>query len=83
MIDTDYDTLRMAILHQAVKDYQTALKKKDAAKCAAFVRWFRSDWGQTLSGDNGELIIRECKTRVATTKRPNRLANKVRKERGQ
>lgn len=77
----DYERLRVAILHQAVKDYQTALKTKNAAQCSALVRWFRSDWGQMLSGDTGELIIAECKKRAAETKRPNRLANKVERKR--
>ena len=83
MTDIDYDTLRMAILQQAVKDYQTAINKNRTGESTALARWFMSDWGQALSGDKGELIIRECETRVVTTIRPNRLANKVRKERRQ
>ena len=76
-----WDNLRLAILHQAVKDYQTALRRKDRAQCSAMVRWFRSDWAQWLSGDQGEQIIAECKRRVASTDRPNRLANKVERKR--
>jgi hypothetical protein len=73
----DYESLRVAILHQAVKDYQTALKAKNDAQCLALERWFRSDWGQWLSGDTGDLIIADCQKRAAAHDRPNRLANKV------
>lgn len=72
-----YSRLCAAILQQAVKDYQTALRKKDTGKAAYLEQWFMSDWAQLLSGDMGEIIIKECRKRVKTGVRPNRLANKV------
>lgn len=66
-----------AILQQAVKDYQTALMKKDTDKAAYFEQWFRDDWAQLISGDMGEIIIQKCRNRAVTGGRPNRLANKV------
>lgn len=62
-MDDAYEALRLAILRQAATDYSMALRKRKSAECAAMVRWFRSEWGQVLSGDKGELIIAECKRR--------------------
>lgn len=67
-MDIDYERLRLAILQQAVKDYEKALRRGKTAVCSALVRWFRSEWGQMLSGDKGELIIAECKRRALTKK---------------
>ena len=72
-----YDKLAVAILQQSVKDYQTALKKRDSDRIAYFEKWFMDDWAQLLSGDMGEAIINRCKKRVLESARPNRLANKV------
>ena len=58
-----YESLRLAILRQAATDYSRALRRRKSADCEAMVSWFRSDWGQMLSGDQGELIIAECKRR--------------------
>ena len=67
-MDIDYERLRIAILQQAVKDYEKALRRGKTAVCSALVRWFRSEWGQMLSDDKGELIIAECKRRVRMKK---------------
>lgn len=77
----DYERLRVAILQQAVKDYQTALVKNDTIKAFTLECWFRSGWAQALSGGQGDLFIQKCNERVAITNRPNRLANKVERKR--
>lgn len=64
MMDIDYDMLRFAIIQQAVKDYESALRGRDEGKRAALERWFLSDWGQLLSEYMGEQIIEKCKGRV-------------------
>ena len=56
-----YEGLRVAILQQAAKDYIEALENNDEREAADLERFFRSDWGQLLSGDKGELIIAKCK----------------------
>ena len=64
MTDIDYDVLRFAIIQQAVKDYESALRRRNESKFLTLERWFMSDWGQFLSGDLGEQIIEKCKERV-------------------
>jgi hypothetical protein len=59
-----YEELKFAILRQAVRDYQTALKYGYTAKQKRLEKWFLSDWAQYLSGDMGEVIIRKCKEGV-------------------
>ena len=66
MMDNNYDILRFAIIWQAVKDYESALRKRDEGECITLERWFLSDWGQLLSCYTGEQIIKKCKVRVAT-----------------
>ena len=57
----NYEHLRTAIIYQAVQDYKTALKKNNYGQISALERFFRSEWGQLLSYDNGEYIISECR----------------------
>ena len=64
MAEIDHETLRVIILQQAVKDYELALRKHKDGEIIALERWFTGWWGQTLSGNQGELIIAECKKRV-------------------
>lgn len=71
------DKLCVAILQQTAKDYITAMRQNDRGKADYFEQWFRSDWGQLLSGDMGELIIAECRKRAKLGARPTRMANKV------
>ena len=79
----NYEDLRIAIVQQACKDYQTALVKRESAKCTAFEKWFKGEWGQMLCNDTGEQFIAECQRRAVITSRPNRLANRVyRRKRG-
>jgi hypothetical protein len=63
--DECYENLRIAILRQAVTDYVRALtdeERKDEA--ADLERFFKSEWGEFLSGGHGDFIISECKRRV-------------------
>lgn len=70
-----YEKLAVAILQQAAKEYQTALKKRDGDKIAYFENWFMGEWAQLLSRDSGEIIIRKCQERVKTKTRFNRIGN--------
>lgn len=62
-----YEHLSIAILQQAVADYRKAVKKAQSNdkydKAQGTIakknleRFFLSEWGELLSGDNGQLII--------------------------
>lgn len=71
----NHNLLRVAILQQATRDYQTALKKNDTYAIEDLEKWFVSDWAQLLSGYTGELIIQECRKRAKTNQRYNRYAS--------
>lgn len=57
----NFDILRVAILKRAVIDYKSAIRRKDLYAMAQLERFFRSDWGQLLSFNQGEYIISNCK----------------------
>ena len=69
LIVTNYETLMIAILQQAAKDYRTALKRKNKKQAARLEKWFMSDWAQLLSNDMGEIIIKKCREQVGESKR--------------
>lgn len=52
-----YSSLVAAIIEQAIKDLRKAKKKGDFTQAAYIRKWFLSDWGQSLTGGNGRLII--------------------------
>lgn len=61
-----YERLRTEIVRSAVKDLQRAYRKSDrlggvCKEQISLEKWFRSQWGQLLSGDNGEYIIEKCR----------------------
>ena len=61
-----YERLRTVVVRQVVGEYRGALKKsaRKGETCqeqGSLEKWFLSPWGQTLSGDNGKLIIELCK----------------------
>lgn len=64
MSDEGFENLRMAILRQAATDYIKALKKDNKREAHKIERFFKSDWGEYLSGGHGEFIIDECKRRA-------------------
>ena len=63
----EYERLIIAIMQQAVLDYRKAVKKthspdKYEKRNGTFAkksleRFFLSDWGQLLSGNNGQFIV--------------------------
>lgn len=59
-----FENLRAGILQQAMKDYITALTDDDETEAKLLERFFKSDWGELLSGGHGDLIIIECKRRA-------------------
>lgn len=62
-----YGNLRIAILQQAVEDYRKAIKKTQSTDKYekrqgtytknSLERFFLSEWGELLSGDNGQFIV--------------------------
>lgn len=68
-MEEGYIKLQCAIVQQAIKDYKTALRKKDAPKISTLERWFLSPWGQRLSDNNGARIIAAVKQEVERSKR--------------
>ena len=52
--------LIVAILRQAKEDYIRALRKRDYAAINELETFFLSEYGQTLSLDSGEEIIKWC-----------------------
>lgn len=59
--ESGYEKLKSAIIIQAIKDYKAALKSKGKYSASSLEKFFKSKWGQRLSDDNGERIIRYCK----------------------
>ena len=60
MVD-GYTLLQIAIVRRAIGDYILALKKNNPAEKSKLERFFLSEWGQSLSGNRGEVIIERCK----------------------
>lgn len=61
-----YERLRTEIVRSAVFDLKKALRKSERLGVVCdeqrkLERWFLSQWGQMLSGDNGEYIIEQCR----------------------
>ena len=67
-----YEILQVHILYQAIKDYRNALKKKKPAQIAELEKFFRSPYGQLLSGDKGEYIIEKVKEQLEEERRRKR-----------
>lgn len=63
-----YERVQAAIIAQAIKDYKTALKRKDYYKIKSLEKFFLSKWGEMLSNGNGNYIIELCR-KTATIKR--------------
>lgn len=80
-----YHKLRTAVVQLAVDDYRKALKKSQkigevCAEQTKLEKWFLSQWGQLLSGDNGELIIEKCRAScksIPNTKSRQLLADDI------
>ncbi len=69
---TPFEALANAIIEQAAKDYQLALRyhfkhpesPKHKQKVTEIERFFRSDWYTALTDVDGENLIREIRRRV-------------------
>lgn len=59
-----FENLRVGILKLAAQDYEKALRRNNVGDAEEIEAFFLGSWGQLLSGNNGESIIRECKRRV-------------------
>jgi hypothetical protein len=73
MTDDGLSYLRVAILQRAMHDYIRALKHKDGLNISKLERFFKSEWGELLSNNRGNLLIEECRKR-ANGKKPQRYA---------
>lgn len=60
-MEKGYERVREAIIHQAIYDYKKALRKRNGGSIKALEHWFLSEWGEALSGNNGEYIIEQCR----------------------
>ena len=68
-LEENYENLANAIVKQAAKDWQSAMKrlrKKPGNKAAQAQRdeceqFFRSDWFTVLTGVDGEFLMRKLK----------------------
>ena len=69
-INKRYAELAGAILKQAADDYIEALET-----CARLEEFFLSKWGQFLSMNHGEAIIRNCHRIAAENKRDTMSRN--------
>jgi len=69
ILDDDPEMLlATAILKQAVDDYISAAKTDNQIEIERLEKFFLSDWGQTLSFDHGEYIVRHCREICADEK---------------
>lgn len=59
--DLPYIALTGAILESVVKDYEHAVFFEDIRQQGILSRWLHSEWGQTLSMNNGDFIERRVK----------------------
>lgn len=57
MNEQGIENLCNAIILAAVKDYRTALTKRDNDTINQIERFFRSDWYKTLTKVDGEFLI--------------------------
>ena len=57
MNEQGVENLCNAIILAAVKDYRTALAKRDNDTINQIERFFRSDWYKTLTKVDGEFLI--------------------------
>lgn len=60
--ETDgYANTRYAIIKQAIDDYKWALRRNAPCEISYLERFFLSEWGEFLSGNNGAYIIEKVK----------------------
>ena len=66
--DLPYLELGTAIIESAVRDYEEAVFFEDKRQMHILKRWFHSEWGQTLSMQNGGIIERRVKSEMEALK---------------
>lgn len=66
-MDEGHENIRYAIIERAIEDYKNALQSNDNAKITTLEHWFLSEWGQQLSGGNGQYIIEKVKQEMKGT----------------
>lgn len=66
------DILCQAIVLSAVDDYRKAMNNNRKQKARAMERWLLSDWGQSLSGCCGELIVEKLRNEAAIDRKTRR-----------
>ena len=59
-----YEQLANAIALQTVKDYRLARKKRESAKQAALVKFFRSKWFSVLSDLDGKRLLQDLRKQM-------------------
>lgn len=79
MPDDNYKQLANAIVAQAVKDYKNLLKRPRLTDRQQFEKekieaFFRSDWGEMLTGLDGDFCIKRIKESVVKKKRQKQKA---------
>lgn len=58
------DFLRYAIIESAIKDYRRALEKRNRGSIISLERFFLGEWGEKISGGNGQYIIENIRKQV-------------------
>jgi hypothetical protein len=77
--DNAYQDLANAVVAQAVKDYKNLLKRPRLTDRQQFEKekieaFFRSDWGEMLTGLDGDFCIKRIKESVVKKKRQKQKA---------
>lgn len=53
--------VRVAIILRAMEDYREHMREREYEKGLALEKWFVSEWGQALSGNLGEEIVKRLR----------------------
>lgn len=59
-----HDNIRIAIIVQAAEELKRALKEHNKGGIKTLEKWFKSEWGEALSGGNSVYIIQRIKKEV-------------------
>lgn len=72
-----FDALRVEILRHVIRDYNAALKHGNEHSQRRLEAWFRSPWGQLISGDQGDEIIKTCQSPESYTVKSESVNSKT------
>ena len=70
-----YIRLAAEILKTAEADFRVAIRTADYGGIKSLKRFYRSKWGQLLSGNHGDLIIERIMKEEAQREQKNRKKN--------